>query len=39
MSLLPTFLWDIDDLAQVEGELSVGVAVFDALIALGKNVF
>lgn len=39
MSLLPTFLWDIDDVAQVEGELGVGVAVFDALIALGKKVY
>lgn len=38
MSLLPTFLWDIDDVAQVEGELSVGAAVFDALIALEKSI-
>lgn len=39
MSLLPTFLWDIDHVAQVEGELSVRAAVFDALIALEKKYF
>ena len=37
MSLLPSFLRDVDDVAQIKRELSVGSALFDALIALGKR--
>lgn len=34
VSLLPSFLRDVDDVAQIKRELSVGSALFDALIAL-----
>lgn len=37
VSLLPSFLRDVDDVAQIKRELSVGSALFDALIALWKR--
>lgn len=35
--LLASFLWDIDDVAQIQGKLRVGVALFDALVALQEK--